>query len=138
MIIATISKTRVTLRISGDDLKPDVVTTKLGCFPSKSQTRGEVISTPAGKKRTATFGMWRLHAEVQKPGDLDVQVSEVLERLTNDLDVWSELSKKYKIDLFCGIFMNEEMEGISVNPDSLLKLGERNILLDLDIYGPDE
>ncbi len=30
------------------------------------------------------------------------------------------------------------MEGISLSPASLLKLGERKILLDLDIYGPDD
>ena len=82
--------------------------------------------------------MWRLFATEQEPGDIDSQVSEILGQLTNNLDAWQELAENYKIDLFCGIFMDSDMEGISLRPESLQKLGERKILLDLDIYGPDK
>ena len=136
--MAAISLTKATLRIAGDDLLPEDITNSLGGFPTHEQTRGEELKTPSGKIRVAEFGMWRLCATDQVPGDLDCQVSEILDQLTSNLDAWQELADNYKIDLFCGIFMENEMEGISLSPESLQKLGERNILLDLDIYGPDE
>ena len=40
--------------------------------------------------------------------------------------------------MFCSLFMEQQMEGIDLTPDTLLKLGQRKIILDLDIYGPDE
>ncbi len=136
--MAVISRTKATLRISGEDLLPEDITNSLGGFPSHAQMRGEEIKAPSGNTRVAKFGMWRLSATEQEPGDLDYQVSEILDQLTNNLNAWQELADNYKIDLFCGIFMESDMEGISLSPESLQKLGERNILLDLDIYGPDE
>ncbi|GLS24755.1 DUF4279 domain-containing protein [Marinibactrum halimedae] len=136
--MALISRTKATLRISGDDLLPEDITNSLGGFPTHEQTRGEELETSSGSIRVAKFGMWCLCATEQEPGDLDCQISEILEQLTSNLNAWQELADNYKIDLFCGLFMEDEMEGISLSPESLQKLGERNILLDLDIYGPDE
>jgi hypothetical protein len=136
--MATISKTKATLRISGDNLLPDDISNSLGCLPSQAQERGQEIKSSSGKVRIAKFGLWRLFASEQEPGNLDFQVSEILDQLTSNLDAWHELADNYYIDLFCGIFMERDMEGISLSPESLLKLGERKIILDLDIYGPDE
>ena len=44
------------------------------------------------------------------------------------------LNNQYKIDLFCGLFMNEDMGGVSLSPQPLKILADRGILLDLDIY----
>jgi hypothetical protein len=56
--------------------------------------------------------------------------------LTDDLDVWKGISNRYKCDLFCGLFMNEMNEGVSLNPDVLAILGDRGVVLALDIYHP--
>ncbi|TWI36168.1 hypothetical protein IQ26_03122 [Mesorhizobium tianshanense] len=43
--------------------------------------------------------------------------------------------------MFCGVWLNEENQGLGLAPQTLLMLGERGIELDLDIYydrpGPD-
>ncbi|RDH41254.1 DUF4279 domain-containing protein [Zooshikella ganghwensis] len=90
-----------------------------------------------GQPRIAKSGMWRLEAEDMVPGDLDSQVQELLNKLTFDLEVWKSISSKYKVDLFCGLFMEAEMEGIGLSASSLLALGERGIEIDFDMYGPD-
>jgi len=136
--MATISRTKATLRIIGDDLLPADISASLGCMPSNGQQKGEEVKLPSGKIRVAKSGMWRIFATEKIPGDLDLQITEILDKLTDDLGVWNTLTKKYRVDLFCGIFMERNMEGISLSPESLLKLGERKILLDLDIYGPDD
>lgn len=133
--MAIISRTKTALRIIGDGLLPEDISEYLGCPPTHSQEKGEEVLTPLGKKRIAKFGMWSIKATEQEPGDLNIQISEILDQLTDNLDSWQVLSDNYKIDLFCGLFMENDMEGISLTPDSLLRLGERKILLDFDIYG---
>ena len=80
--------------------------------------------------------MWRVEATECKPEKLDAQILEILGKLSSDLEVWAQLTKKFKIDLFCGLFMKESNEGIDISPTSLKMLGERGILLGLDIYDP--
>ena len=137
--MATVARTRASLRIFGDDLVPEEITDLLGHAPTKSQRKGEEVPLPkAGKFRTATTGGWWLHSNEVEPGDLDSQIDDILSKLTNDVSTWDNISSKHDIDLFCGLFMNESMEGIDISPKNLLALGSRHILLGLDIYAPDE
>jgi hypothetical protein len=127
------------LRLLGDDLEPDEVTALLGATPTASEHKGaQSQPNSGGRTFTARTGAWRLKVEDRRPADLDAQVSELLEQVTSDLDVWSALGARFRIDLFCGVFMNEQNEGVSLAPSTLQALGERGILLDLDIYGPTE
>ncbi|MFL1404380.1 DUF4279 domain-containing protein [Marinobacter sp. M1N3S26] len=135
--MATISQTKAILRVIGDDLLPEDITDSLGGFPTHWQAKDQKVVAKSGKVRIATAGLWGLSAADQMPGDLDVQISEILDQLTDNLDAWQELADNYRIDLYCGVFLDGSMEGLSLSPASLLKLGERNILLDMDIYGAD-
>jgi hypothetical protein len=136
--MATLARAVATLRIMGDSLVPDDVTRVLGAAPSASQIKGEELHGKDGRVRTAKFGAWRLHASETSPGDLDAQVAEILSKLSSDLRVWSELSDKFDVDLFCGWFMEKENEGLGVSAQTLRSLGERGIELSLDIYAGDD
>jgi Domain of unknown function (DUF4279) len=136
--MATLARSVATLRIMGDSLVPDDVTRALGAAPSASQLKGQELSGKSGQVRTAKFGAWRLHASETSPANLDAQVAEILSKLSSDLKVWSELSAKFDVDLFCGWFMEKENEGLGVSPQTLRSLGERGIELSLDIYAGDD
>jgi len=137
--MAIISRTVACLRVIGDDLIPTDITGKLGCEPTRQMIKGEPFSWNAnGKPRIAKSGMWRLEAKEREPGDLDSQVSEILGMLTSDLNIWQSLSGKFRMDIFCGVFMEASMEGIGLTADTMLALGQRGIEIDFDIYGPDE
>jgi hypothetical protein len=82
--------------------------------------------------------MWLLEASETVPADLDAQVDELLGRLTPDLGTWHELADRFSVDLFCGWFMSRLNEGLEVSPRTLLALGERRVVLGLDIYGGDD
>ena len=90
-----------------------------------------------GSVRIASTGMWRLFASDRQPEDLDGQIGELLSKLTDDLGVWASIAGKYRVDLFCGLFMDGGNEGLSITPQSLAALGLRRIELDLDIYAGD-
>jgi hypothetical protein len=82
--------------------------------------------------------MWRLFATKREPQDLDGQIDELLSKLTDDFNVWASIAERYKLDLFCGLFMQGSNEGLSISPKSLAALGLRQIELGLDIYGGDD
>ena len=77
-----------------------------------------------------------LDADDQLPGNLDEQVRRVLNRMPDDVSIWQKLSSQFKIDLFCGFFMEKTNEGIEVSAKTLRLLGERSICLDVSIYAP--
>ena len=79
-----------------------------------------------------------MEAPDTEPENFDYQVKVMLDGLTEDFSVWKSLSERFKIDMFCGWFKNESNEGVEIAPETLLALGQRHILLGLDIYSPDE
>jgi hypothetical protein len=81
--------------------------------------------------------MWSLSSADQEPEDLDGQVEEILGKLTSDMETWQALARRYRLDLFCGLFMRAGNEGLTISPASLLALGQRGITLGLDVYGPE-
>jgi len=133
--MAAVSETQAALRFFGDDLDPDELSARLGGKPSTSARKGDVIrSEKTGRERTAKTGSWILSVGRREPGDLDGQVEDILSSLSKDLSIWRSL-KKYNPDLFVGLFLCESNEGIEISPEILSLLGERGIMLGLDIYG---
>lgn len=136
--MATLARSKVTLRIAGDSLIPEEITRLLGGTPTEAQRKGEELVGPSGVARTAKFGMWRLRASETTPADLNAQVQEVLAQLTDDIAVWDQLASRYDIDLFCGWFMERENERVGISVNTLRQLGARSIELSLDIYSGDK
>jgi hypothetical protein len=133
--MAQIERSLASLRIIGDEVDPAAITRLMGVEPSRSSKKGdEVIGKVTGQGRIERTGSWSLIAEPRTPEDLDGQIAELLDRLPNDLVIWKDLSQRFRVDLFCGIFMKEGNEGMTISSQSLLLLGERLITLDLDIY----
>ena len=130
-----IHSSKATLRIFGDDVVPTEITRLLGYRPTTARAKGETwVGAKSGKENTARTGNWRLEASVREPEDLDGQVQELLGKLTQDLEVWGALARQFRVDLFCGLFMNGANEGATISPATLAALGNRGIKLSLDIY----
>ncbi|MEG3148690.1 DUF4279 domain-containing protein [Sphingomonas sp. ZT3P38] len=132
--MAKIYQTAMCLRFFGDDLDPDEITVRLGCPPSVGMKKGTTWITKSGAERIARTGSWRLKATDRQPGDFDSQIGQILEGLSNDLAVWMDLTKRFKADVFCGVFMEESNEGLSLSAKSMLDLGARRLSLGFDVY----
>jgi hypothetical protein len=132
-----LARSVASLRITGDAVVPEEVSLLLGCEPSYAHRKGEALQRNSGV-RIADFGRWSLKAEDAAPEDLDGQVSELLGQMTKDLGVWRSLASRFKVDLFCGWFMDQSNEGVSISSATLQALAERRIQLEVDIYGPGE
>lgn len=112
--MALICRSTACLRLLGDALRPeDEVTGLLGCPPTKSHLAS--IQAPPGAKAPSRTGAWLLSAEERSPGDLDAQIGELPSKLTNDLEVWRDLTHKFRTSVFCGVFLHGQSEGIAVS-----------------------
>lgn len=133
--MAHIETSLASLRIFGDEVDPAAITRLMGVQPCRSSRKGdEVIGKVTGVKRIERTGSWTLKAEPRTPENLNGQIAELLDRLPNDLLMWKDLSQRFRVDLFCGIFMKESNEGMMISPQSLVLLGERFVTLSLDVY----
>lgn len=135
--MAQMYKSVATLRIIGDDLVPTDVSRLLNCTPTTATKKGDVIVGKSGLQRIARTGMWSLQSEDRQPENLDGQIEEILGKMTANMEIWQTLARRFRMDLFCGLFMSGGNEGLSISPTSLLSLGQRGIQLGLDVYGPE-
>ncbi|MEM8591715.1 MAG: DUF4279 domain-containing protein [Pseudomonadota bacterium] len=131
--------TKASLRIWGDDLVPEEISDLLGTKPSASERKGDAIVGKITKNKCiAKTGGWRLSAPVNHDGDLDAQINELFAQLPTDTILWRDLATKYRIDVFCGVFMKTGNVGIHFSAATLRLLGERGARLGLDIYDADD
>jgi hypothetical protein len=79
-----------------------------------------------------------MRTDYAQPADLDGQIQGILSRLSQDLNVWADISNHHQLDVFCGLWLRESNEMLGVSPQTLKALGDRNIQLELDIYLDDE
>lgn len=135
--LGEVSRSMASLRISGEDLDPDEITGLLGKAPDMIQRRGQPMRLTRGRTGGAIMGFssWSLQAEAASPSDLDLQVARILDGTTADMAVWTGIASRWKVDLFCGLFLETFNEGVTISPETLRGLGERGIELGLDIYG---
>jgi hypothetical protein len=127
-------RSAVTLGFYGDDLDPAEFTACLGVAPTVGVTKGGSWVTSAGIEKIAGTGSWRLLAERCQPADLDGQITRLLAPLLVDLPIWRRLSAQFRGRLFCGLFLCEPNEGLTLRPLTLSMIGERGLALDLDVY----
>jgi Domain of unknown function (DUF4279) len=123
----------VRLRFFGKDLDPDEITQLLGVEPTVSYRKGDILR---GKQYDIVqkIGSWRLAIEKSVDVELEDQINELLDRLPPDLNIWQDLTKRFEADLFCGLWMERWNRCLDFAPQTLLRIGERGLRLDLDIY----
>lgn len=126
--------TTASLRFFGDDLDPAELTIRLGLVPTVGVKKGGVWLTPNGSERVAQTGTWRLKATPRRPGNLDSQVQELLSGANPSLEVWHDLTMRFRSDIFVGLYLETWNDGASLEPATLAAIGERGLRLDLDIY----
>ncbi|MCR5857115.1 DUF4279 domain-containing protein [Mesorhizobium sp. J428] len=133
--MAEVVATSATLRIFGERLDPVEISRLLGCSPTSAEKRGEPMG-PRGNI-SARQGGWKLRIERQDGAHLSDQISQLLAETSSDHEVWTDLVQRYRVDMFCGIWLDEPGQGVNLAPMVLVELGRRGISLELDIYYAD-
>jgi hypothetical protein len=130
----------VTIRVAGDDLDPDEVTKVLNISPTFAARKGD--RRPSGDRDIVQgTGIWTLtFSGTPSEWTLDEAIPILLDKLPADLAVWDRLAEKYDLDVFCGLQLECWNRGFALSPELLLRLAQRHLELDVDIYyvGSDE
>ena len=131
------SRLSVSLRVRGDDLDPAEITRTFGVEPDFSARKGESWLR-RGRTVIQASGIWtrRVRHGAAPVWDLERAVHTLLADLPTDLEIWRALGSRYTLDIFCGLFMSNENQGTQLSAATLLVLGERGLVLDIDVYGP--
>jgi hypothetical protein len=133
--MAEIAQSSASLRLFGDDLDPAELTNLLAGQPTYAVRKGDYHTHPPNQPpRVALKGLWRLSSGNGKGDQLDHQIASILNTLTSDLGIWADLVRRFKVDMFCGVWLDEENQGLGLTPTTQQMLGERGIKLGLDIY----
>jgi len=134
-----VDRVSVSLRISAPDLDPATVTNRLGVQPTFAARRGERRPSKSGPI-TQPIGIWILGLSNSPEWVLADAIAAILDRLPSDQKVWDEITSGAKVDVFCGLHLDEWNRGLDLPPQLLARLGQQRINLSLDIYcaGADE
>jgi hypothetical protein len=117
----------------GGGVDRSTMTLRIGC----SAEECEAVSRLLDYSGSTPVKRWRLSAPDSVGSNLDGQVHWILSRLTTDLALWRQLASQYKMDLFCGLFMERPNRGVTLGPETMRQLAERGIEIGFDIYAPD-
>lgn len=131
-----IDRTKVTLRIFGDKLKPEEITKKLGVEPTTSYAKGEIIK---GKKRNriAKTGRWSLDSKLEAHIGIEEKIRDLIKPILANESYWKKVTSECEVDLFCGLFMEAGNRGFDLSHEIMGKLARLCIHISFDIYGPD-
>lgn len=131
-----VDEVRVALRVMGDDLDPDEVSRLLGCQPTMARRKGEVVP---GKVRDRVWqsGIWTLGRTTRRAA-IEEEVRLLLAAVTDDLGAWRELCRRFRMDVFCGVFMEDWNRGFELSPATMKLLSERGLAIGFDIYATPE
>ncbi len=127
-----IAEATVSLRLFGEALDPDEVTELLGCKPTSTRRKGDGI--PGQYHRIANVGYWLLEGSPPSEVRLEQQVNNLLDKVTDDLAVWHDLTNRFNVDIFCGLFLECFNRGFNLSPKLFQCLADRGIRLEFDIY----
>lgn len=123
----------VSLRVFGDDLDPEYVSRLLGVAPSLVRAKGEVRHS-GGREVAERTGLWLLEVEYSPASMLADVIEALLDRFPSDMAVWAELTARYRVDLFCGLFLESWNRGVMLPAALLGRLAARGVDFHLDFY----
>jgi hypothetical protein len=108
------------LPVCGDDLNPDEITELIGRAPSRSQCRGQSILDSSGKvKRVARTGSWLLDYPLGAEATIEEAIELLLGGLSDDDRKWAALGQRFRVDLFCDVFVHGVNRGFELSPHVL-------------------
>jgi hypothetical protein len=116
----------------GGAVDRSTMTLRVHCPPDQR----EAVSLLLGHESGGGKRSWWLSAPDSADANLDTQVEWILSRLSSDLAAWRRITSEYKVDLFCGLFLERTNRGVTLEPETMRKVADRGIQFGFDIYAP--
>jgi hypothetical protein len=131
LIGGDVAGVRVTLRLFADDLDPDRVTEKLGVKPTRAYRPGDRVSSRSEARRTQ--GTWQLRSSLTDAQTIEEHIASILDALGGDLNAWERATQGLRKDLYCGVFIESQVSGLSLGIGTLEQLVRRGLSIEFDL-----
>lgn len=117
-------------------LDPEAITHLMGVQPNFGAKKGTRRKNGA-RTVAQRLGVWTYGLTEGPSGEweLDDAIVALLDRLPADLNIWRDLARTHRMDVFCGLFMGADNQGTILQPGTLRLLADRGLHVDVDIYG---
>ena len=125
-----VDESRLTLGVHGDDLDPDEVSRLMGCAPTSAHRRGE----PRRSGPPWPRGAWLLSVEGKSPTGPEELVHLLLGRLPTDEAFWSEVRRRFGLQLSFGIFSERWNRGFELSAEAVRRINVLGAGVGVDIY----
>lgn len=126
---------KVTVRFVGDNVEPEMLTSKLGIQPSKTHVKGE-LSTGRSSHAYPT-GYWGIDSPYSSDQGFEEHLEYLLDILEPKLPILKQLEEMgLSPNFYCGFFAAEKDSDIYIrlDPTILERLGRLGASLDFHIY----
>lgn len=133
--MATIARARVSLRVFGDSLEPEEVSSLLGREPTRSHRAGDKSATHSSAIEPT--GAWILDSGLSEKSEIEDHVEALLSSVSNDNDEWASLTSRFSASILCSAFLDQYNEGFELSPRLAQSLAERGLVIAFDIYSGD-
>jgi hypothetical protein len=119
--------------VVGDNLDPDAITDLLWVRPDESWRKGDAYGSNGGVRR---MGAWIIEATQDNLGGASAQaaIGHLLARLPIPASLWQRACQGLQARLSLGLNLDTLNQGLAIEPAMLLRMGEMNLALDLDVY----
>jgi hypothetical protein len=82
--------------------------------------------------------MWQVGTGYPQPPSVDDQITELLDSLPENCDLWNDVTGRFDCHVTVGIYFADDSwtGGIVLESQTLRMLGERGLAIDFDMYAP--
>ena len=134
--MAAIARVRVSLRVFGDALEPEEVSSLIGRDPTRCHRRGDPAGGGSGNTVEPT-GAWILDSSLSEKAEIEEHVETLLSSVSNDTDEWEQLTSRFSASILCSAFLDQYNEGFEISPRLARSLSDRGLVIAFDIYSGD-
>jgi|SRR5579864_395766 len=125
---------RASLRISGEDLRPDEITRLLGIAPTRVHLRGEPRGHGKSCESVWERSLWLLQSPLGDSRDPVEHLDWLMRVLESKRSAVKGLRGKYAMDLFCGFSSETGQGGFTLDAVTVHRLGRLGLPLSFDLY----
>lgn len=124
----------ITFRLTGDDLRPEIITQALGVTPSRSWSKGDIRSKTNKGELLYTFGCWSTEPAADKQDRFEEQLNRLLEQLESLPPVLHDFIRTFHAEISVGYSSGEYNFGFNLDRQTIQRLCKLGVALDFDIY----
>lgn len=132
---------KVEFKVVGDNFSPDIITERLGVYPTVSWLKNEPI--PNREKLLRKTCLWSLCVGYEESINIMIQIEQVIKKLAKVRETLVILKKEFDLNYYIDVFINiENGEKPAINLDyttiKFLHDIEAEFRMDMCIFDNDE